>query len=157
VHLDNEGSDVLGSVREIHLERDAGEPEAFDLQDATAAGPGRWRIALQGIDRREEASRLAGRAVLVARRALGLGEGELLVSDLPGRQVMAGGEPVGVVRSVYSNGAQDVLVVETDRGLVDVPLVELHVAGPDAQGRLIVDGFASFAELVYAPARGRRP
>lgn len=157
MHLDNEGSDVLGTVEEVHLERDAGVTEAFGLSGATAAGPGRWRIALGGIDSREDASRLTGRTVLVAREALGLGEGELLVSDLPGRQVVAGGEKVGVVRSVYSNGAQDVLVVETDRGLVDVPFVEQHVAGPDGQGRLIVDGFASFAGLAYAPAGGRKP
>jgi ribosomal 30S subunit maturation factor RimM len=147
---------VLGSVDEIHLERDDGLTEAFGLSGAAAAKPGRWRITLEGIDDREDASRLTGRAVLVKREALGLGEGELLVSDLPGRQVVAGGTPVGVVRSVYSNGAQDVLVLETDRGLVDVPLVEQHVAGPDGQGRLIVEGFASFAELAYEPAVGRR-
>jgi ribosomal 30S subunit maturation factor RimM len=157
VHLDNEGSEVLRTVEEVHLARDTGRTEAFGLRAATAAGPGRWRITLGGIESRDDASRLTGRAVLVAREALDLGEGELLVSDLSGRQVVAGGETVGAVRSVYSNGAQDVLVVETERGLVDVPLVEQHVTGPDGQGRLIVDGFASFAELAYAPARGRKP
>jgi 16S rRNA processing protein RimM len=156
VHVDNEGSDVLEGVDEVYLERESGEVEALGLRGASRARPGRWRVSLAGIDSREQASSLTGRTIMVSRDALGMAEGELLVSELPGRQVVADGEQVGVVRSVYHNGAHDVLVVEADPGLVDVPLVEQHVAGLDGQGRLVIDDFRSFAELAYPPAEGRK-
>ena len=153
--MDNEGSDVFDAIDDVYLERDAGRVEAFELRSASQARSDRWRISLAGIDSREEASSLTGRIVMVAREALDLGDGELLVSELPGRQVVAGGEVVGIVRSVYFNGAHDVLVVEAGPGLVDVPLVEQHVAGLDESGRLAIEGFQSFAELAYAPPEGR--
>jgi len=156
VHLDNEGSNVLDAIDEVTLEQDAGRAKTYDLRSASPARSGRWRISLAGIDSREEASSLTGRILLVAREALDLGEEEILVSELPGRQVVAGSRVVGIVQSVYFNGAHDVLVVEADQGLVDVPLVEQHVAGLDGQGRLSIDGFQSFAELPYPPPERKR-
>lgn len=156
MHLDDEGSRALGQTGEVHLEPAGNGVEAFALLEAARAGPGRWRIRLEGVESREQAAELTGRSVMVPRSLLDLDEGDLLVSDLPDREVVAGGEVVGVVSSVYSNGAHDVIVVRTPEGLVDVPLVEQHVAGPDGSGRLVVATFGSFAELAYDPPKGRK-
>ncbi len=155
--LDNEQSGILDDVEEIYLGGDSGPAGPYVLRSASRVRAGRWRISLAGVGSRQEASSLTGRPVLVAREALDLGEGELLVSELQGRQVVTGGEVTGVVRSVYFNGAHDVLVVEADPGLVDVPLVEQHVSGLDARGRLVIDGFRSFAEMAYSPKEGKDP
>ena len=155
MHVDDEDSSVLEAVHEIFLADDDGAG-ALELRGATRTRRGRWRISLAGVDSRERAAALTGMTVMVERQALGLEAGEILVSDLPGRKVVAEGVEVGSVHSSYNNGAHDVIVVQAGERLVDVPLVEQHVSGPDDRGRLVVDGFHAFAELAYPPPGGRR-
>lgn len=152
VHLDNPGSDVLARAREVVIERDASHRETFNVIHATPRDSVRWLVTLEGVDTRKAASILTNTALMVDRADLGLSEQEFLVSDLPGREVKEADTTVGTVRSVYWNGAHDVLVVATERGLVDFPLVTQHVTGLDDDGRLAVSGFAPFLDLAYEPA-----
>jgi len=119
---------------------------------AIPGSPGRWILEIVGLAGRAAASALANAVVLVDRSCLGLAEGELLVSDLPGREIAEGGRTAGRIVSTFHNGAHDVLVVETLRGRVDFPLVEERVLGLDSSGRLEVEGFSDFQDLAYEPA-----
>lgn len=155
MHLDDPDSVSLHLARTIVIRTTSGEDGLHEVLDARRADGGRWIVSISGVASRAAAAGLTGAEVMVARDILGLGEHELLVADLPGREVTSGSGVVGRVVSVYFNGAHDVLVVETAGGWVDVPLVEDHVAGPDPGGRLLVEGFADFAEMAYRPPGGR--
>ena len=80
---------------------------------------------LDGIESREQALALKGLEVLVRREALPEAEeGYYYLADLIGLEVKStGGEPLGVVKRFFTNGAQDVM--------------EVAGSGPAAQTRLI--------------------
>jgi len=154
--MDNKASLVLDSIDEVHLERDAGGVETYVLRGVSPAHPGRWRISLAGIDSREDASRLTGRIVMVARAALELGEEEMLVSDLPGRPVLCEDTEVGTVSATYHNGVHEVIVIDMGGRCVDFPVTEEHVEGFDDDGRLVIVGFEDYEPLAYASRKDER-
>ena len=80
---------------------------------------------LDGIESREQARALKGLEVLVRREALPeADEGYYYLADLIGLEVKStGGEPLGVVKRFFTNGAQDVM--------------EVAGSGPAARTRLI--------------------
>ena len=64
---------------------------------------------------------------------------ELYVEELEGlAAVDPQGRSLGIVREIYSNGAQEVLVVSTERGDVEVPFVDAHVGEVDVAARRLV-------------------
>lgn len=67
-----------------------------------------------GVETREQALALKGSTVSVRREALpALEAGHYYLTDLVGLQVVnEKGEPLGVVKRLFSNGAQDVMEVE---------------------------------------------
>ena len=69
--------------------------------------------SVQGIDTREQALALKGSTVCVRREALPeLEPGHYYLADLVGLEVVnEQGEPLGVVKRLFSNGAQDVMEV----------------------------------------------
>jgi 16S rRNA processing protein RimM len=98
-----------------------------------------WLVKLEGVDDRDAAEALRGLPVLARREELPeAGEGEVYVADLVGCLVLDGDEPVGTVREVVSNGAQDLLVVERAGGEALVPFVEPIVVSVDLEARRIV-------------------
>jgi ribosomal 30S subunit maturation factor RimM len=157
VHLDNPGSDLLARVSKVAASRESRNAETFRVLGASPRDERRWLLELEGVSTREDAAELTNAVVMVARDELDLGRGEVLVCELGGRQVLEDGTVVGSVRSVYFNGAHDVLVVSTACGLVDFPLTEDHVTGLDDDGALVVSGFAPFVELAYDPPGERGP
>jgi 16S rRNA processing protein RimM len=82
---------------------------------------------LKGLDDRDEAAALQGSTIEVEREAMPKPElGQYYWADLVGCQVESeSGKPLGRVESLFSNGAQDVLVVKGDRERL-IPFV----AGP---------------------------
>ena len=72
---------------------------------------------LAGLDSREAAQRLRGEEVSVRREALPPpGEGHYYLDDLMGLEVVnEQGERLGVVKRMFSNGAQDVMEVAGGR------------------------------------------
>ena len=105
----------------------------------TAAHP---IVVLEGVEDRAAAEALRGRAILVPRAALGrLEEGEFLVDDLVGCEVVDGDRPVGRVRDVLLLPAADTLEVERAREQpLLVPLVGDAVRSVDtARARIDVD------------------
>jgi 16S rRNA processing protein RimM len=93
---------------------------------------------LEGIESREQALALKGSTVSVRREALPEpAEGHYYLADLVGLEVVnSRGEALGVVKQLFSNGAQDVMEVAGDRTRL-LPWVSSVVKKVDLQNRQI--------------------
>jgi 16S rRNA processing protein RimM len=95
----------------------------------------RYLIAFHGIESRDDAEGLRGALYVDAADLRELEEGEFWTRDIIGLEVFgARGERVGTVTDVRPGSAQDLLVVETDRGQRLVPMVAEIVTGVDVEG-----------------------
>jgi len=157
VVLDNPGSTLLARLPRIGIDRGGGDRDVLEITRADPRDERRWLVDLAGVGSRDAAEALVGAAVLADREAIDLDEDELLVSDLPGRRIVEDGRERGRVISVYSNGAHDVAVVRTARGLVDFPVVPGRVIDVGDEGRVEVSGFDDFEDLAYADGTAETP
>ena len=100
----------------------AGSPTRVVSRDGTDDRP---LIAVEGIEDRDAARRLAGTEITVARTEIGLLEpDEYLVDDLVGLAVVDGADTVGKVKNVLLLPSADVLDVErADGSQLLVPLI----------------------------------
>lgn len=100
-------------------------------------------LSLAGVVSREQATRLTGGELRLARAALPpLGPGEFYVGDLLGCEAIdTAGRSRGRVRGIYWNGAQDVMVVGGEDGTdALVPVVPAFIRRLDrAASRVLVD------------------
>jgi 16S rRNA processing protein RimM len=96
-------------------------------------------VVLEGVGDRNAAEALRGEAIAVPRAVLGtLDEGEFLVDDLVGCEVVDGERPVGRVSDVLLLPAADTLEVERPGGEpLLVPLVGDAVRSVDTDGARI--------------------
>jgi 16S rRNA processing protein RimM len=97
---------------------------------------------LAAIETRGQAAALKGLGVAVLREALPPpGQGRYYLADLVGLEVVnESGEALGVVHSLFSNGAQDVMQVVAEGRTRLLPWVEAVVKDVDlAGGRIRVD------------------
>jgi 16S rRNA processing protein RimM len=103
------------------------------MHGATVVG----RVA--GIDTREQALALKGSTVSVRREALPeLEAGHYYLADLVGLAVVnEKGEPLGVVKRLFTNGAQDVMEVVAGEVTRLLPWVATVVKGVDLAERTI--------------------
>lgn len=145
VRLHNLESTVLEGIGAVLVRRPGGEqsaePVRLVVETARPTPDGSWVVAFEGIVTREDAESLRGGVVSAPRGELPEpGESELYVEDLAGLEAVdPAGRALGTVREVYSNGAQEVLVVATGRGDVDVPFVDAHVGAVDVEnGRIVI-------------------
>jgi 16S rRNA processing protein RimM len=96
---------------------------------------------LEGVDVREAAADLKGLEIAVPRERLpATADGEHYWTDLEGMEVLnREGRSLGRVETLFSNGAQSVLVVRTDAGGGEllIPFVSAYVDGVDAAARRI--------------------
>lgn len=119
------------------------DPKAVSAE-VVGAEPGRSgevRLTLTGVDGREAASRLRGSLVMVDSEELEpLPEGEYYEYQLVGCRVEGvEGERIGEVRGVWSTGASDVLVVESEEGEQRlIPTGGDFLREVDLEGRRIV-------------------
>jgi 16S rRNA processing protein RimM len=93
---------------------------------------------LAGIETREQALALKGSAVLVRRESLPEpGEGHYYLADLVGLEVVnERGEALGVVKRLFTNGAQDVMELAGERTRL-LPWVAAVVKNVDLPNRRI--------------------
>ncbi|MBI5485966.1 MAG: 16S rRNA processing protein RimM [Deltaproteobacteria bacterium] len=146
VHLYNRESTALDELEAVLVRRRdedgvaSAEPLKLGIEGARSTPDGTWIVAFAGVVSRNDAESLRGATVSARRADLpGPDEGELYVEDLVGLQAVdPGGRPLGVVRDVYDNGAQEVLVVAAERGDVEVPFVDAHVGEVDPENRRLV-------------------
>lgn len=94
---------------------------------------------LEGIETREQALKLKGAEVAVRREVLPEAEeGHYYLADLVGLEVRStGGEPLGVVKRFFTNGAQDVMEVAGERTRL-IPWVSAIVKQVDLERRSVV-------------------
>ncbi|HEX6690244.1 MAG TPA: ribosome maturation factor RimM [Burkholderiales bacterium] len=106
--------------------------------EATKQHSGTLLAKLQGIGSREAALQLKGAEVSVQRAALPEPEqGKYYLADLIGLEVVnQKGEVLGVVKRMFSNGAQDVAEVAGDRARL-LPWVPAVVKGVDLEKQRI--------------------
>ena len=132
----NRGAD-LSRVRTLILDRGQG-PEERQVLSVRPSGDV-WLFRLQGVDSRDAAAALTHAAVRVRRDALPpLGPGEFFVEDVLGSTVRTDtGQVLGVVGSVFWNGAHDVMVVSGDTEQL-IPLVPTFVRSVDGPARQVI-------------------
>jgi 16S rRNA processing protein RimM len=132
VALAHAGSDTLEEAKTVYL-GDA----AYTVRSARRCGDApAYLVELAEVTDRDAADALRGAEVSVARELVAMDEGEFLVSDLVGCAVFdPAGRAVGVVRELFWNGAQDVVVLDTEQMF---PLVDEWLLEVDLEGRRIV-------------------
>lgn len=106
--------------------------------ESTRVHKGRVLARLGGVDTREEAEALRGAALLVAPHDE---EDAWYPHQLKGlRAEDPQGRPLGSVSGLRPGGAQDLLLVGTERGEVMVPFVRQLVPTVDVEGgRVVID------------------
>lgn len=125
-------SETLGSVETVWV---GGELRRITQARPTHRG---WLVAFEGVVTRNDAERLQGLAVDVARDDLDLDEDDVLLHDLIGcRVVTAAGAPWGEVAAVEAGEMQDLLVIHDGEVERLLPLVDVFVTAIDLEARTI--------------------
>jgi len=122
----------------------------YRVQGVKSLTRGLFLLKLQGVDRREGAGRFRRAQVQVPRaEAFPLPPGMYYVFDLVGARVLtADGKELGRLKDVLDNPANDVYVVEDDKGReILIPAVSHVVLSIDVErGEIVVDPPAGLVE-----------
>jgi len=124
--------------RDVYIEDRFGRPKAYEILEAISQPP-RIILQLKGIERIEEARPLAGKEIFVKKEALpDLPEGEYYWIEILGMEVETEeGRRIGKVKEIFSTGANDVYVVEGERGEILLPATEEVIRSVDCEKRVI--------------------
>ena len=140
---------------DLAVEVSVGETRrSFRIRECSRGGDD-LRVCLEGIDDRDAAAALTGATVRVSRNDLAKPRaGEFFDIDLIGLEVVTTtGEALGSIVEVIETGANDVYVVDGERGECLVPAVEHAVVAVDlAERRMTV-----IAEAVEYSAKQTSP
>ena len=140
--------DNLGEYRELHLVDQRGVMSGpFTVLRHRIQGKA-VIVHLDTIDDRNGAEGIEGRGVLLAKDQLPeLAEDEYYWHRLIGKTVVdVGGTTVGIVRRLFDNGAQDVLVVSAGKREILIPMTRSIVVG-ETETTVIVDPPQGLLEL----------
>jgi 16S rRNA processing protein RimM len=133
VHLHDEESETIFEVDRVWI----GGEEARVKSARTTTGAA--LLVVEGIEDRDAAEALRGRAVEVERDAVPIEEGEFFVADLVGCEVVdESGGALGRCVEVTFNGAQDVMVIRDERVERMLPVVPEFVISVDTELRRVV-------------------
>lgn len=136
---DNPDSDSFESLSRITIEI-GGQRREYELRSAAPAGRGTLKIELAGISDANAAEALKGGIVMVPDTSLPPTKpGEFYYFQAIGCEVfLTDGTAIGTIAEVFSNGANDVMVVRKDNREVLVPVIEDVVKSIDLEGRRVV-------------------
>jgi len=134
IHTHDPDSDILGDVESIFI-----GDVAYRVTGARGTHRG-WLVVLEGVDTRNDAELLQGKPVTVDRDQLDLAEGDVLLDDMIGCQVVCvDGTPWGVVAGI-DLGPQELLVIHDGELERLLPIVDQFVKSVDiAAGVITVD------------------
>lgn len=123
-------------LKQVTLRKD-GREKVYDVEEIKPLGA-LLLMKLKGIESPEVAKTLAGAEILVPReQASPLEEGEFYQADLYGCQLVHQGEVLGLVKSIFHNGAADLLEVKTDDGTYFVPFQDPYIGDVDVEKKTI--------------------
>lgn len=136
---DNPDSESFESLRAVTIEID-GERREYHLRSSAPAGRGTLKIELEGILDANAAEALKGGIVMVPDSSLPPTKpGEFYYFQATGCEVfLTDGTTIGTITEVFSNGANDVMVVRKDKQEVLVPVIEDVVKSIDLEARRVV-------------------
>ncbi len=139
VALKAKRADWLDALEIMRLSGPSLEPKEFTVKSARAHKDG-LIVVLDDVTDRSQAESLRGRWVEIPQAYIVADEGEsLFLGQYLGLKIKDKtlGE-VGKVVDLTSNGAQDMLVVETKKGRFEIPLVEDFVLETDLKSGVIL-------------------
>lgn len=97
-----------------------------------------WLVALEGVTTRNDAEALRGQPVEVAREALDLQEGDVLLDDLIDCEVrLPDGRPWGKIAEIMAGTHQDLLVIHDGDIERLLPLVDAFVKNIDLEAGVV--------------------
>ena len=136
---DNPESESFPTLKTITIQTGAQSRE-YQLLTATPAGRGVLKIELAGIADANAAEALKGGVVMVSRASLPpIQPSEFYYFQAIGCEVfLTDHTRLGTIAEVFSNGANDVLVVRGERREVLVPVIEDIVKSIDLDSRRVV-------------------
>ena len=113
-------------------------------------------MTFEGIASAEQAAALRNAFLFVDRSEVEVGDDEVVIDDLIGMAVEAGGERVGSVIGCYRTGAGDILVIDTPDGTVDFPLHDDYIEFIDEKMRILrVRHFEGFRDIACGGRGGK--
>lgn len=140
VALKAKTADWLDSLEVFGLGPDGSGP--FDPRAVTAARPHKdgLIVRLENINDRNEAELLRGKIVAIPEAYLDSDpEDGIFLHQLRGLEVLDPKDKViGKIVDFGFNGAQDLIVIETEKGRYDVPFVDDFIVELDFQARRLV-------------------
>lgn len=136
----NPESSGLERATALWLSREGAEPRRIEIERAERVHLG-YLVALRGIADRDEADRLRGEEVRVARGELpALGEDEVYATDLVGLTVLdTAGARRGRVTALETAGRQELLAVRTDAGAEALVPLGLLREVREAEGEIVIE------------------
>lgn len=148
VHLFNPGSGLLLEQERVWL-RHGDDVREATVQSARMHGPS-VLLTLQGVSSRDDADTLRGAEVCIPREALPpAGADEVYHADLIGMRVeLADGTRAGEVADVLSYPSADCLLVRSDEGDREVPLLPPYVVEVRLERRVVVVAHLEDLDLV---------
>jgi 16S rRNA processing protein RimM len=137
VHRFNPESTLLCELGRATLRGKDGAERDVKILRAKRAGDADV-LAIEGVASKEAAEALRGSEIGVAKHALPrLPEGELYHSDLVGLRATVEGRDIGEVIGVETYPSSVAMRVRTDRGTIEVPVLEPYVVRLDPGARTI--------------------
>ncbi len=140
LRLDDPASATLAALRRVFVGAADAEPREYRLTAVARLNRATLRIALEGIATPADADALRGAILSVAAEDLpALEAGQFYYFQAIGCEVATvGGERIGVVEEVFSNGAHDVLVARDGTREILIPAIADIVRAIDLERRRIV-------------------
>ncbi len=136
---DNPDSDALADGETITIEI-GGDHRSYQLLAVAPIGRGMLKIELDGLSDANRAEALKGGIVMVPPDSLPPAEtGEFYYFQAIGCEVvLTDGHPIGTIAEMFSNGANDVMVVRQGKREILVPVIEDVVKSIDLEARRVV-------------------
>lgn len=137
VHRFHASSPLLLEIERVLLRPKDGAEREVVVRSSKRSGDADV-LLLDGCARPEDAEALRGAELAVLREWLPApAEDEHYHVDLIGLQVTEAGAPLGEVLEVMAYPSVDVLRVRTERGVIEIPIIEPYVIAVDRAGGTI--------------------
>ncbi|MCA9580442.1 MAG: 16S rRNA processing protein RimM [Myxococcales bacterium] len=146
-HPHNPESELIADLKSIFLV-EGGHRREVAVVKVRPGARGQWVLTLEGCDTREKSEALRGTSVEVPEDVLPPpGDDEWYCRDLIGlRAVGTAGQELGRVEDVLPYPSVDCLVVRTEEGVREVPMVDPYLIEVDLEG-----GTVTLAEIEDFP------